>query len=368
MKTTTYKDAGVDIEIGDEASKIMFEASRASWEIRKDVLGKVISESFHFGALRYVNTPEIPDLVIGLNSDGVGTKIELAERLSNHGTIAFDLFAMVCDDAAAMGAEPILITSVLDFNTVDIQIVKQLAEGMLKASKKAGVCVINGEIAELGNRVSGYKGINYNWSATALWAARKSRLRKHISIKPGTNVVAIKEDGIRSNGLSLVRKIMTNTYGDNWHELIEDKEMIKWVLLPSIIYTPLIVKIHGGYHNESIADIDGAIHVTGGGVPGKLGRALYQNKLGAKLNNLFEPPPQINTLQDLGNVSDKECYKTWNMGQGLLILCRDPEPIIELAQKMEYEARLAGEIVDGNEITLISKGAEKPGQALHFPV
>jgi phosphoribosylformylglycinamidine cyclo-ligase len=366
VETIIYKDAGVDIELGDESSRIMYEASRFTWQNRSDPLGKIESETNFFGSLRYVGIFEDPELVLGMNSDGVGTKMELAERLGDHRTIAFDLFAMVCDDAAVRGAEPVLVSSVLDFNSVDVNVVQQLAEGMIKAAKESRVCVINGEIAELGERVGGYGRTSYNWSATALWAAKKSRLHSHKAITPGTKIIAVKEDGIRSNGLSLVRHIMSKTYGDEWHVNPECTDILKWALSPSRIYTPLLVRLHGGYKDEPSTEIVGAVHVTGGGIPGKLGRVLSQSRLGAKIDNLFPPSEQLLLLQRLGNVPDDECYKTWNMGQGLLILCQNHELIQKIAQESGFNTQLAGEVTDMPGIVIKSKAGKNHEEFLKF--
>ena len=114
--------------------------------------------------------------------------------------------------------------------------------------------------------------------------------------------------------------------------------------------------------------IHGAVHVTGGGVPGKLGRALFLSKLGARLDNLFPPSPGFFTLQKYGRVSDEECYRTWNMGQGLLILCEDTDTILKIAGDMGFEACVAGETTSNPEIRIRSHGVEKGGDFIVFPV
>jgi phosphoribosylformylglycinamidine cyclo-ligase len=368
MESITYKDAGVDIELGDECSKLLYEASLLTWNNRADDLGKIITEYSYFGALRYVRISQDPELILGMNSDGVGTKIELAERLGDHRTIAFDLFAMVCDDAAIRGAEPVLLASVLDFSRLNIEVVKQLSEGMVKAAQESKICVINGEIAELGNRVNGFGDYNYNWSATVIWAAQKKYLKKFTAIMPGTKIIAVKESGIRSNGISLVRQIMVNKYGELWHTTPEGAEMLKWAISPSRIYTPLLIEIHGGYKGQPKGDIAGAVHITGGGIPGKLGRALRPLKVGAILDNLFSPNEELLLLQKWGKVPDYECYKTWNMGQGLLILSNDSKPIIDLAKLMGFEAREAGFVTDKPEIIIKSRGDERNDGLLTFQI
>lgn len=368
MKKLTYKDAGVNVELGEICSQIMFEASRLTWNFRTDNPGNVISDQIHYGAVRHISVPMDPDLVFGLNSDGVGTKIELAERRNNHRTIAYDLFAMLCDDASINGAEPIVVSTVLDFNKLNSDIIIQIAEGMVPAAKVSNVCVINGEIAELGERVGGFGECNYNWSGTLLWAAKRSRLVSINPLRPGIKVIAVREDGIRSNGISLLRKIMSQKLGDSWHNTTEGEKIIEQALTPSQIYTPLLVKLNGGYRGIPAAQIYGAVHVTGGGIPNKFARLLHRSNLGSVLNNLFDPPKFINKLQQLGNVSDVECYKTWNMGQGLLILSDEVETVERTANSMGYETILAGILTDDRRILIKSKGLERKNELIEFPI
>src|SRR3989344_7064225 len=162
-----YKNSGVNQELGNICSKIMYEASRKTWKNRKGLSGEIKAPIKNFSGIRFAT---IKQKQILMNFDGVGTKIEIAERLSKltkdfsyHKGIAHDLLAMVCDDAIIRGAEPILVGSVLDVNKLNIDLVKNLAKGMKDAAKLANVAVINGEIAELGNRINGYGDYNYNW-------------------------------------------------------------------------------------------------------------------------------------------------------------------------------------------------------------
>lgn len=181
---TTYADSGVNIELGDDASRVLYEAAKLTWENRKGKLGEVVELFEDFAGLRGVNVGGLPaDAFMNLSFDGVGTKIEIAERRQRHDTVAFDLFAMVCDDAVVRGAEPVLVGSILDVRSLGekipegevsyIDFVKQLAAGYIAAAKAAGVAVVNGEVAELGTRVQGYGPFNYNWGAGVLWFARK---------------------------------------------------------------------------------------------------------------------------------------------------------------------------------------------------
>ena len=222
-KKINYKDSGVDLNLGNQASKILYNASKLTWKNKKNNFGDVKSYQSSFSALRFLELPKLCDIKISLCSDGIGTKIEIAERMKNHSTMAYDLIAMVCDDAVVRGGVPIALTTVLDVNSLSkdkdaFKYLKQLSCGYVNASKKAGISVLNGEVAELSNRVSGYGDFNYNWSSTLFFASKKDKLIDGSKIKVGASVVLLKEKGFRSNGISLLRKILEENFGYNWHE------------------------------------------------------------------------------------------------------------------------------------------------------
>ena len=359
----SYADAGVNIELGDDASKILYNAAKLTWENRKGKLGEIILPFDDFSGLRAVDVSKLPaDTMMCIGFDGVGTKVEIAERTDYHSTIAFDLLAMVCDDAVVRGGEPVLVGSILDVNKLgrgkesQINKILQLAKGYVEAAKEANVAIINGELAELGNRVEGYGNFNYNWGAGLIWFARKERMFTGREIKVGDKIVAFKEKGFRSNGLSLVRKVFKEAYGVDWHLREYNRENLgRLVLEPSKIYCKAIVEMHGGVSGERKAEIHGVVHITGGGIPGKLGRVLKPSGLGAELFDLFEPCEVMLHCQNLGDISDEEAYKTWNMGQGMLVITPEPEKVIEIAAKYCIEAKVAGEIVDKPGILIKSK-------------
>lgn len=324
-----YKKAGVDIELGDQASNILYEAAKRSWKNRPG-LGKVISPNKKFSGVRVINVGKLPkDTVMCMGFDGVGTKVEIAQRLSKHDTIAFDLLAMTCDDAVMAGGEPVLIGSVLDVNTLknNIPAVRQLARGYEKAAKQAGVAIINGELAELGSHVSGYGRFNYAWSSTVIWFAKKNQLHDGSKIKPGQALVGLKENGFRSNGFSLVRKILKNN---------KNRKIWQKVLTPSRIYSKAVVEMN----NKKL--VTGVAHITGGGMPGKLGRVLK----GAVIDKPYSPPEIMQYCMNKGRVAEREAYRTWNMGQGMVISTSNPEQIIKIAKKHKISAKVIGEVVN----------------------
>jgi phosphoribosylformylglycinamidine cyclo-ligase len=360
MINLDYRKSGVDLELGDLCSKIFYEASKLTWKNRKNKIGQIVIPIDDFSGIRYIEINNLKDSVVGINYDGIGTKIEIAERLNEHTSIAQDLFAMVCDDAAIRGAEPILLGSIIDFKKLDKKVVEKLAKGMVKAAQGANVAVINGEIAELGYRIGGYRKIdcNYNWGGAVLWIAKKNRIINIKDIKKNDLLIGVKENSFRSNGYSLIRKILEKEYGYEWQKKV-NRKFIKQILKPSIIYSNFICNLTGGYNNKRKVYIKGMAHITGGGIPGKLGRILKPLNRGAFINNPFNPPEIMIKLQSIGKVADFEAYKAWNMGTGLILISNEYSTIKNIAEEYGYKTKIIGHITDENSIVILNKGAER---------
>ena len=370
VKQTTYADSGVNIDLGDDVSKILYNAAKQTWDNRKGKLGEVIVPFDDFTGVRAIDVSNLPaGTLMNIGFDGVGTKMELAERVKNHRTIAYDLFAMVCDDAVVRGAEPVLIGSILDVNSLGtsdepfIEEVRQLAEGYIAAAKAANVAIVNGEVAELGSRVGGFGNFNYNWGAGVVWFAKRDRMFTGREIKEGDYLVGLREEGFRSNGLSLVRKIMKKNHGDNWHRVLWKRgnvSLADLALTPSRIYTAAVVDMFGGYDRQPKTKVHGVAHITGGGVPGKLGRVLKPSGLGAVIDTPFDPSEFVEYTQALGGVPDIEAYKTWNMGQGMIIVTPKPDEVIKVVADYGIQGQNIGIVTKEQGIRIKNRGAFCP--------
>lgn len=365
-----YAQSGVNIELGNEASKMLYEAAKKTFKNRAGNIGEIITPVDDFSGIRVIDISKLPEgSMMCMGFDGVGTKVEIAQRMNDHSTIAFDLLAMVCDDAIVRGAEPVLVGSVLDVNSLgdDLEMIKQLCDGYVKAANVANVAVINGELAELGDAVGGYGKFKYNWCSALIWFARKDKLFTGKEINIGDSIVVFKEKGFRSNGLSLVRKIFENEHGENWHNYELDGERLgSLVLEPSVIYSKALVSMHGGFQSEGTCEIHGVAHITGGGLPEKLGRILAPSGYGVELYDLFQPPKAMSYCQKIGAISDDEAYKTWNMGQGLAVVTPEPHRVITEASRYGFNAKIAGKVIQNNSITLRSKGVFSNSELISF--
>lgn len=370
----------VNIEIGDDVSKMLYEASKLTHGNRPGLL-----EEFHesFTGLRAIPLGKLAagnsldDLYINMDLDGVGTKVEIAERMQDHSVVAHDLFAMACDDAVVRGAESVALGSILDVRQLEDddetrKAVTELARGYVEAAKLAGVVVVNGEVAELGDRVGGHGNFNYNWGATVLWVAHRERVLTGHQIKPGETVVGLAEHGFRSNGITDVRKAMLSEYGPEWQNVVVEKlgteTLGKQVQRPSTIYSRFVTELTGGYNvqREPRAVVHGVSHITGGGQPSKLGRMLEPSGLGIEIDTPLSPPAIMLEAQKIRGFDDAKAYGKWHMGPGMVVVSPCPGAVLDEAHFYGIDASVIGTITEKPGIRIRNMGAEQKEEWLQF--
>jgi phosphoribosylformylglycinamidine cyclo-ligase len=253
---------------------------------------------------------------------------------------------MVADDLAANGIEPTNLSNILDVDRLDETVVDELVRGLAAAAVESGIALTGGEIAELGERVGGWgQGMHFNWCATAI-GVLPERLDRPIdgaACAPGDRIVAVQETGLRSNGFSLARRVLVQAFGERWHE-VRRGDGQAWgeaLLTPSRVCCRLIAGLIG-------FDVvpHGIAHITGGGIPDKLGRVLKVKKLGARLDGLFAPSGFVAELLALGKVGGEQAYRMWNMGNAMLLVVAPPqaEEVVAKAGELGFAARIAGTV------------------------
>jgi len=351
------KTSGLDIDLGNRCSANAYGWAKKTFSNRLSKPGEILMDED--GA--FSNLLKFGGNRIGISSDGIGTKIELAERTGIYKTLGFDLMAMVTDDLAANGLEATNISNILDVDQLDYEIIDSLMEGLNEAASVANVSISGGEIAELGSRIGGFGDkMHFNWGATAI-GMLPIELENAIDgkkIKTGDIVISLKSNGLRSNGFSLVRQIMQDNFGDNWHKE-KYNSFHTWgqmLIKPSRIYCSLIAEL------ISIkAEIHGMAHITGGGIIDNLSRILKVESKGAKLDHLFEPQDFVLKLQKLGKVEEERTYRLWNMGNAFLMIVAetDVDRIMKYIIQNGWMARIAGKIIDQPLIQLKTEGNYK---------
>jgi phosphoribosylformylglycinamidine cyclo-ligase len=338
---TERPPAGIDIDAGNRCSRIAWERTVPTLRTRDGKPGA------SWGKLEasFASLLDMGGVRVGVTSDGIGTKIELAERTGRYGTLGWDLTAMVVDDLVCNGVEPTNLSNILDVDRLEERIVDDLLTGLARAATECGVAVTGGEIAEIGERVGGWGlRMHFNWCATAMGVlpAGLDPIDGR-TLEVDDVVVSVKERGFRSNGFSLIRQIMQASFGDGWHERRFDARST-WgeaLLTPSRICSPLVVRlIASGVVPHAIANI------TGGGIPDKLGRVLKAKQLGAELDSLHEPLPFMSELVELGGVQSDRAYRMWNMGNAMLVVLApgDVQRMQAVADETGFKVKVAGRI------------------------
>ncbi|GAA4013345.1 phosphoribosylformylglycinamidine cyclo-ligase [Hymenobacter fastidiosus] len=374
--SSSQKPAGYDIDLGNECSRNAYAWSKKTFANRAGQPGEA-AQDLEGG---FANEIRFGNARLGISSDGIGTKIEVAERVGRFDTLGYDLVAMTADDLIVGGFVPTNLSNIIDVNTLDYGVIDELMRGLHDACNFAEMAITGGEIAELGNRIGGWPGarMNFNWCSTAIGSLHPSLERplSGAAVKAGMAVVALRSPSFRSNGFSLARRTLQNLYGDNWHlapyqeELIINNEELRiggdgaknqepktnnqpttWgevLLAPSLIYSPGVARVL-----DAGLPLHAAAHITGGGLADNFKRVL-KNGLGAELTNLFEPLPAMQQLTELAGITPADAYLYWNMGNGMLLVTEEAQAAAVAAhlQASGYEARVAGHITAGPGIML----------------
>ncbi|MCK5289830.1 MAG: hypothetical protein KAJ56_02700, partial [Candidatus Aenigmarchaeota archaeon] len=171
----------------------------------------------------------------------------------------------------------------------------------------------------------------------------------------------------RSNGLSLVRKTFSTAYGNDWHNIdFKEKKLGDWVLTPSTIYSACVCSMFGGFDRKPRVELHGVSHITGGGLPGKLGRVLKPSGFGADIDTPFTPGEALLHCQEKGNIPDNEAYRAFNMGQGMVVITPNPEEAIKIAQEFGIEAQIIGKVTEEKGIRIKSQGFFNKDEVLEY--
>jgi len=350
-----YKTAGVDIDKGDLASKFAYQNAKKTFFTRKNKIGQPVTlEEGFSGVLDFGN------FFLLQNDDGVGTKSEIAEKCQKFDTLGQDLVAMVADDAVCVGAETVSITNTFDVPKVDPEIIKKCTESLSLSCIAEKIVVPGGEIAELGDAVN-----KMIWNATAVAVVKKEKFITGQKISVNDDIIGLKGNVLRSNGITLARKICEKNFGNDWHKKIW-KDNTTWgeiLLTPSKIFHRLLLdNILGDFEQKSFFEIKGIVHITGGGIPGNIFRIVPPN-LGVNFFDLHSPHDAVKNLKKLGNIDDEECYRTWHCGTAMMLIC-DPKFSDKICQKLNkadstIEAKKVGKITDEKKIEMQSQFSEK---------
>lgn len=311
------------------------------------------------------------DYPFWFTADGIGTKPELAERLYHQSrnphffsTLPFDLYAMIDGDEARFGRQLLGITQVFEFNKINIEVAEILAEGCKKACAEGRFSLLTGDTAELGERTGGFGNTKVNMNATGISLIIPDKFITGESMKPGQPIVAFRETSIRSNGLTLAKKILeaaslqkhATKDPTNWH--VDFPELTKELLKPSTLFGKVIHEAQGWVDSKKQVEITGAAHITGDGIPEKVKRLLQPWGLGAHIEHyesLLPDPKGVKGLLELAAtlpggekiVDERLACETWNRGIGFIAVTKtiqDANMLRLIAQNAGITAVTVGKI------------------------
>jgi len=302
----TYRDAGVDIDAGNELVERIKPLVKRSF--RPEVMGGLGG----FGALFDLsNKYREPVLVSG--TDGVGTKLKLAQQLGRHDTIGIDLVAMCVNDVLVQGAEPLFFLDYFATGKLDIDTAAAVVGGIANGCTEAGCALIGGETAEMPDM---YAPGEYDLAGFTVAGVEKSELKDGSAVALGDVLIGIASSGPHSNGYSLVRRIYERAGSPADLVLENGVKLVDALMAPTRLYVKPILsllKTHG-------AAVHGMAHVTGGGLTENIIRVVPEG-LGLTIDASSWPlPPVFQWLQREGNVADSEMWRTFNCGIGFVLL------------------------------------------------
>jgi len=301
-KGLSYKDAGVDIEAGDAlVHRIKDIAKRTR---RSGVMGGIGG----FGALFEIPSGyKEPVLVSG--TDGVGTKLKLAMEMGIHHTIGIDLVAMCVNDLVVAGAEPLFFLDYYATGKLDVDTAAKVIEGIGAGCELAGCALVGGETAEMPGM---YEGEDYDLAGFAVGVVEKSAIIDSAKVKIGDALIGIASSGPHSNGYSLIRKIIQQS-NSKLSSKFGDSTLGETLLTPTRIYVKTLLRMMKEY------DINALAHITGGGLTENIPRVLPPNAKAVIDTRSWERPEIFNWLQKNGRVADREMYRTFNCGIGMVM-------------------------------------------------
>lgn len=334
-KSLNYKDAGVDIEAGNQL------VERIKRVAAKTRIPGVLGGLGGFGSLFELPLDRYHEPVLVSGTDGVGTKLKLAFELGRHDTVGIDLVAMCVNDVLVQGAEPLFFLDYFATGVLDVEIAARVIEGIGKGCELAGAALVGGETAEMPGM---YPDGEYDLAGFCVGIVEKTRIIDGRRIVSGDRLLGMASSGPHSNGYSLIRKILERE-NSPFDRVLAGRPLADLLIEPTRIYAGAIRQLL-----ESV-EVRGFAHITGGGITENLPRILPDFKAAVIDLQSWIRPPVFSWLQQNGGIEDLEMLRTFNCGIGMIACVgseHESEAIRCLEQSGEAVYRI-GWIVDSDE-------------------
>jgi len=301
----TYKNSGVDIEEKEEAITQLLSSILTK---RKGTIGRPMGG-------HYAGLIKFGEYALVLCTDGVGTKVRIAEALKKYDTVGIDCIAMNVNDALCVGAEPLAFVDYLAMENPDPKITREIGKGLEKGAKLSNISIVGGETADLPELINGF-----DLAGTCLAYVQKNRIILGEKIHPGDAIIGLSSSGIHSNGYTLARRVVEEaefSYTDVFPDGFYPRKTIGEVMLtPTRIYVKETLELF------KKIDVHGLAHITGSGL---WNIPRLKEKVKYVIEEPLEPQPIFSFLQQYGNIDSYEMYQIFNMGMGFTVIVEEED-------------------------------------------
>ena len=297
----TYKDAGVDIDAGNEL------VDRIKPLVAKTMRSEVLTGLGGFGGLFALDPHKYREPVLVSGTDGVGTKLKLAQMLDKHDTIGVDLVAMCVNDVLVQGAEPLFFLDYFASGKLDVDVAASVVGGVADGCQQAGAALIGGETAEMPDM---YAAGEYDLAGFCVGVVERQSIIDGSAITAGDAIIGIASSGPHSNGYSLIRKVLEQAENPN----IDGSPAEQLLLAPTRIYVRPVLDL------ISKVPVKGLAHITGGGISENLPRILGADIHAQVELSSWRMGPMFDWLAITGRITPKEMHRTFNCGVGMCVV------------------------------------------------
>ena len=333
----SYKDAGVDIEKADRF------VQQIKGFVKETFNKNVITPIGGFAGAYLLEIAKYKEPVITSSTDGVGTKLKIAQILDKHDTIGIDLVAMCVNDLVTTTSKPLFFLDYFATGKLKPEVAVDVVKGIAEGCKQAECALIGGETAEMPGM---YDEGEYDLAGFAVGVVEREKMLDGSKTQEGDILIGIASSGVHSNGYSLVRKLI-EMKGYSYDMYIKEfgKKLGEELLTPTKIYVKTVLSLA-----EKI-DIHAIAHITGGGIPGNLIRVINDGLKAVIQKGSWEVPPVFKWIQKEGNVPEEEMFRTFNMGIGLILVVppEEKDKAVEILEKQGEKFFVIGELAKGEK-------------------
>jgi phosphoribosylformylglycinamidine cyclo-ligase len=308
--SVTYRDAGVDIDAGDEL------VERIKPHVKRTMRPEVIGGLGGFGALVRVPLDRYRKPVLVSGTDGVGTKLRLAIETGRHDTIGIDLVAMCVNDVVVQGAEPLFFLDYYATGRLDVAVAERVVAGIVEGCVQAGCALVGGETAEMPGM---YQGADYDLAGFCVGIAEEDRLIDGSATRAGDAIIGLASSGPHSNGYSLIRKLLAVS-GATASTTVDGQNLYDLLLAPTRIYVKSLLAL------LAEVPVRGFAHITGGGLLDNIPRVVPDGLEVRLSRRAWRRPAVFEWLRTAGNIDEIEMHRTFNCGIGMTV-CVPPSAV-----------------------------------------